>query len=112
MMSSLQAFCSQQFLGRHVTLACELVLEEITSALLLPLAKNHGIDDPNIIYELSADEGGDEAHLNVDFRKFVEAKVSNEEIDALADEVSMRIIENTIAEQTSDEPGVIHLVIK
>ena len=32
MLSSLQAFCARQFLGHHITLACQLVLEEDTSS--------------------------------------------------------------------------------
>ena len=112
MMSSLLAFCARQFLGRHATFRCEIVIEEITSSLLIPLAEKHGITDPRIAYELSADEGADEAHLRIDFREFVAAGITNEEIDASLDELARQILRSTIAEQIADEPGVLRLLIR
>lgn len=39
MVSSLEEFCARQFLGQRITLACRLVLEEITSGIFIPLAQ-------------------------------------------------------------------------
>ncbi len=111
MMSSLQAFCTRQFLGRHITLACELVLEEITSSLLIPLAQEHGVTDPHIFYELSVGEGGEEADLLVDLRKLEASGIRSDDINAIADDVSRRILENTIMQDYIDDSGRLHLVI-
>ena len=88
------------------------MLEEITSSLLIPLAQKHGIADPHILYELSADEGGKEARLFADFRTLAASGISNDEIDAAADEMSAQILMNTVSELSSDAPGTMHLVIR
>ena len=112
MISSLTAFCARQFLGRHTTLVCELVLEEVTSSLLVPLAQERGIADPQIFYELAVGEGGQEAHLRIDVRELTAHGISNEDILETADEISMQILRSTISEHSTDEPGIIDLVIK
>ena len=111
MMSSLLEFCARQFLGRHITLACQLVLEEITSSLLIPSAKERGIADPHITYELSVGEGGEEADLLVDLDEFTASGINVAEIPAAADDVSRQILENVIKREYADESGAIHLVI-
>ena len=111
MSSSLQAFCARQFLGRHIALACQLVLEEVTSSLLIPQAEAHGIADPHITYELSVGEGGEQANLTVGLQALTDAGVSLDEIDAAADDVSRQILENVISRQYRDESGALHLVI-
>jgi polar amino acid transport system ATP-binding protein len=111
MMSSLQEFCARQFLGRHITLACQLVLEEIASGLLVPLAQEHEIVDPKITYELSVAEGGDEADLLVDFRELTANGISTDEISSTADDISRQVLENTISRQYLDDSGALHLVI-
>lgn len=111
MLSALQAFCARQFLGRHITLVCQLVLEEITSSLLVPLAKKHGLADPQIVYELSVGEGGEEADLSIDLRKLSASGVNNVEISETADDVSRQILENIISHQYVDDSGLLHLVI-
>ncbi|MBQ9041370.1 MAG: amino acid ABC transporter ATP-binding protein [Eggerthellaceae bacterium] len=111
MFSSLQEFCARQFLGRHVSLACQLALEEITSAVLLPLAQRHGIVDPHIAYELSVGEGGEEADLLVDLRKLAAAGISDDEFATAIDDVSKQILESVIARQYTDSAGAFHLVI-
>ena len=111
MLSSLQAFCARQFLGRHLTLACQLVLEEVTSSIFVPLARERGIADPHIVYELSAGEGREEARLLVDVRKLVAAGIGNDDIDAAVDDMTRQILENTIMRQYSDGPGLLRLAI-
>jgi len=111
MMSSLQAFCARQFLERHITLACELALEELTSSLLLPMAAEHGITDPHITYELSVGEGDKEADLLVDLREFAAAGISINQITSTADEVTRQILENVIVREYTDGSGTHHLVI-
>ena len=111
MMSSLQAFCARQFLGRHITLACQLVLEEIVSGYLVPMAQEHGIFDPHIAFELSAGEGSEEADLLVDLGELAASGIGIDEIAAAADDESRQILENTISHQYVDGSGMIHLVI-
>ena len=111
MLSSLQAFCARQFLGHHITLACQLVLEEVTSSLLIPLAQEHGLTDPHVAYELSVGEGGEEADLIVDMPELIAAGVSVDEINSAADDVSRQILENVISRQYLDSSGALHVVI-
>ena len=111
MQSSLQAFCARQFLGRHITLACQLVLEEITSSLLLPLAKKHDITDPHIVYELSVGEGSEQADLLLHSQKLAAAGVTEDEMNAAVDDMSKQILENIVSRQYVDETGASHLVI-
>ena len=111
MLSSLQAFCARQFLGPHITLACQLVLEEVTSSLLIPLAQEHGLTDPHVAYELSVGEGGEEADLIVDMPELFAAGVSVDEINSAADDVSRQILENVISRQYLDSSGALHVVI-
>ena len=110
MISSLEAFCARQFLGRRITLACQLVLEEITS-LLVTLAEERGIPDPHIAYELSAGEGSEEADLLVDLRGLAASGIGDDEINAAADDVSRQILDNIVLRQYADESGALHLVI-
>ena len=111
MSSSLDAFCARQLLGRHITLACDLVIEEIVSSLLVPLAQKHGIANPDISLELSVSEGGEKAHLLVDAHKLADAGIGPNEISAAADDVSMQVLSNTVTQQFVDEFGMFHLTI-
>ena len=111
MFSSLQEFCARQFLGRRITLACQLALEEITSSVLLPLVQRRGIADPRIAYELSVGEGGEEADLLVDLRELASAGVSGNELAAAIDDVSRQILESVTSRQYVDDSGALHLVI-
>jgi len=110
MMSSFEAFCARQFLGQHITLACQLALEEITS-LLVSLAQEHGIDDPHINYELSIGEGGNEADLLVGLSKLTACGVNADEVTEADDDVSKQVLESTISRQYVDESGMLHLII-
>lgn len=112
MMSSFEAFCARQFLGQRITLACQLALEEFTSSVLVPLAEKHGVADPQIGYELSIAEGGEEADLIVDLRELTAAGVIDNEIATAADDVSRQILDNTISRQYVDDSGMTHLIIK
>ena len=112
MMSSLQAFCARQFLGRHISLACNLVLEEVTTSLLIPVAEKHGIADPRIVYELSIGEGGEKASLNIDLRTLIASGISNDEVELLADDMTMQILKGTISQHDADETGMLHLLIE
>ena len=112
MISSLQAFCARQFLKRHISLACELVLEELTSSLLVRVAEKHGIADPHILYELSIGEGGDKADLRIDLQKLIDAGVSDDEVMSIGDEMTMQILRNTISQQYIDDSRMFHLEIE
>ena len=111
MFSSLQEFCARQFIGRHITLKCQLALEENTSSILIPLAQEHGIADPHIAYELSVGEGGKEADLSVDLSKFTASGISRDMAVAITDDISKRILENIVQRQYMDSSGKIHFII-
>lgn len=111
MSSSLQEFCARQFLGQHLTLRCSLALEEITSSILVPLAMEHEIEDPSIVYELSAGEGSEEAELIVDLSQFIASGIDIDKIATNVDEISLRVLESTIKKQYTDSSGMVRLVI-
>lgn len=111
MMSSLEDFCARQFLGRRITYVCELVLEEATSSVLVPLAKEHGVTDPRIAYELSVGEGSEEADLRIDVGQLSACGITDEELNAVADDMAKQILENTISRYYVDDSGAPHYVI-
>ena len=111
MFSSLQEFCARQFLGHRVTLKCQLAIEEITSSLLMPMAQEHEITDPHILYELSIGEGGDVADLFIDLKAFADSGIDIEKIFAFADEVSNKILKNVIVQTEINHSGLAHFVI-
>ena len=111
MFSSLQEFCARQFLGRRITMKCELALEEITSSYLLPLAEKHGISDPHIAYELSVGEGDEEADLMIDLPELAAFGITEDEVTLIADDLSRQILENVIIRQYVDSSGMIHVII-
>ena len=105
MKASLRTFCARQFLGRHVTLACELVVDEIASRFLVPGARALGVADPDISLELSIGEGGDRAELAVDCRSLVAAGLDREDVEAAADDVSQHVLGNLTTDHSLEEPG-------
>lgn len=111
MFSSLQEFCARQFLGYRVALKCQLALEEITSSLLIPLALEHGIADPQVSYELSVGEGREAADLSVDLKAFADAGIDIGRIFTFADDISNRILENVIRQTGIDDSGTARFVI-
>lgn len=111
MFSSLNEFCARQFLGRSITLKCQLALEDITSSLLLPLAEDNGIADPHIAYELSIGEGDDEADLLVDLQKFAASGIDEYEVVEAADDVTKQVLRNVIQRHYVDSSGKLHLII-
>ena len=112
MVSSLDTFCARQFLGRRITLACRLVVEEITERFLVPAARRHGVRDPEVAYELSIGEGGDKALLVVDCRKLLRFGVTDAEMLAASDDVSSRVLRSMTADYSVEQPGVLHLTIE
>ena len=111
MFSSLEEFCVRQFLDRRTTIKCQLVLEEITSSFLIPLAVEYGIKDPNISYELSAGEGSEEVRLYINLETFINAGINLETISTSADDVSRQILENAIVGGDIDKSGRVRFII-
>ncbi len=112
MTSSFEAFCARQFLGRHITLACQLIIDEITTNFLIPAAIEHAVSDPGIRYELSVGEGGKEAQLLVDFTALVASGLDVERISSYYDDVSELILGNIVSDYSMDKPGIIQMTIK
>ena len=111
MISSFEQFCVRQFLGQHITHKCQLAIEEITTSALIPLAKEHGIVDPKISYELSVGEGLEEADLFVDLKGFFDSGISPETVAASVDDMSMHILKNVIRESSLLDSRKVHFVI-
>jgi polar amino acid transport system ATP-binding protein len=111
MFSSLQEFCARQFLGQRITMKCQLALEEITSSFLIPVAREYGIEDPHISYEMSVGEGREEADLFVGLSEYSSSGIEIEQIINAADDVSKKVLENVIVEQSIESPGKVHFVI-
>ena len=111
MIASIREFCARQFLGWHTAMACELVIDEITSQFLIPAAKMHRVEDPQISYNLSIGEGGERAHLTIDCKALYAAGMTDDDILAFSDEVSGMVLEGMTSEFSIDEPGLISLTI-
>jgi len=112
MVSSFEAFCARQFLGRHITLACQLVIEEFLSRFLIPAAETHGVSNPNISCELSVGEGRNTALLSFDFRTLVDSGISSDEIMAASDDVSDMVLGNMVSDYFMAEPGLLRMTIE
>jgi polar amino acid transport system ATP-binding protein len=110
MFSSLQGFCRRQFLGRRISVKCQLALEEITSSLLIPMAIEQGISDPHITYELSVGEGGEQADLFVNLKKLKDSGMDITKINVSDEDVSWQILGNVIR-QHDENSEMAHFVI-
>ncbi len=110
MFSSLQGFCLRQFLGRRISVKCQLAIEEITSSLLIPMAIEQGISDPHISYELSVGEGGEQADLFVDLKKLKDSGMDITKINMSDEDVTWQILGNVIR-QHDENSEMAHFVI-
>ncbi|MBR3159014.1 MAG: amino acid ABC transporter ATP-binding protein [Atopobiaceae bacterium] len=107
MMASLEGFCLRQFLARRVTNACQVVVEEVVSQYLVPIAQERGIVDPNVELTLSIGEGGERASLKLDFRTLVNAGMTMEDVKTRADALSKGLLFGFTEEPEMIEPGVL-----
>ncbi|HAM15389.1 MAG TPA: amino acid ABC transporter ATP-binding protein [Eggerthellaceae bacterium] len=112
MFSSFETFCARQFLGKRISLACQLVIEEVVTRFLIPAAQAHGIADPHIGCELSVGEGGEKAQFVADYRTLVASGVGDDEIAAAFDDVSELILGNMVSETSMDGPGMLRMTIE
>ena len=72
MTGSLEKFCKDQFLGRRQAMNCQLAVEELAVAFLLPAVENAGKGAFNLT--LFAGEEGTERKLMIDCSDFPEGK--------------------------------------
>lgn len=100
MMGSLETFCKRQFLGRKLANECQLVVEEIVSQLLVPLALKHGLSNPAVKIAISVAEGGESARLEVDCSTFDAAGISLEEAMSHGDEYTVSMLRSLSADQS------------
>ena len=107
MEGSLGEFCARQFLGRSITYACHLVVEEIVSQRLVPLVRARGLFGVPVRLSLVVAEGGDQARLSVDCRELVARGVSPEQLEGGADGVSSLLVARYSTRVESPEPGVL-----
>lgn len=111
MSASLRTFCARQFLGRRIVYELQLVVEEITSQFLVPTARAHGIEHPEIRYLVSVGEGATEARLEVDCTKLNAAGINLEVIRAASDDISSALVRKMVSGQTIVRPGVMSCTI-
>ncbi len=100
MMGSLESFCARQFLGNRAANACQMVVEEIVSQQLIPVARERGLADPGLKLSLSIAEGGNTAQLEVDCDAFAAAGISAEYVLDHADAISAVMLESTTSGRT------------
>ena len=112
MMSSLLTFCARQFLGRRITYALQLAIEELSMQNLLPIARKHGIADPGVEYIISVPEGGEAARLEADCSKLVEAGIDLKTMWEYSDEITLTLLSQLLSGQDVDEKGIITCTIK
>ena len=111
MVSSMQTFCARQFLGRRMMIACELVVEELVVAGLVPAARDAGLADPGLRMVLTVAEGGEQATLEVDCRALFVAGVSRDVLGSYVDELSVALLAAHAEFLPEEEPGVLRLAI-
>ena len=110
MMGSLEHFCARQFLGNRIANSCQLVMEELVTQQLIPVARAHGLVDPGITLVLSVAEGGERANLVAECGSFEAAGISLREVERHGDEFSFSLIDRMTSERTL-EHGVLRYVI-
>ena len=103
MVASLEAFCARQFLGRRLSYALQIALEELLMICLLPAAERHGIAYPGIKTSISIAEGGEAATLEADCRALMEAGVDLGEAAESLDEISSALLEQILSVHSLDE---------
>ena len=111
MMGSLRTFCARQFLGHRFANKCQMVVEEIVSHLLVPMARAHGLANPGFKLVLSVPEGGDHANLEIDISTCVDAGTATKRIWNVEDEISAAMIKTMTSDQ-SVEGGTLRCTIE
>ena len=111
MQASLEAFCARQFLGRHMANACEMVVEELVSGYIVPVARDRGIANPSTSLTLSVPEGGEKAILEVDLRELFSQGVEADVLAGSGDEISIALISHLVTFLPSETEGVLRLEI-
>ncbi len=110
MEASLVVYCQRQFMGRHATNVCQLMVEETVGNQLLTIARQRNVTDPNIHVMLSAGEGGVDTILTIDCRgPLLE---SGSLMDGERDVLSQSIIENLCDRWERVEPGLVRLYVR
>ena len=108
--ASLVEYCTRQFMSRHATNACQLIIEEAVVMQLVRMAAERGLKDPGIRLNLSAGEGGVDMVLTADYRgPLLDGGDPYEQID---DAMSSAIIRGVCDRREIVEPGVIQFFIR
>ena len=110
MMASLMAYNQRQFMSQQAATRCQLLVEEAVHNQILPLARKHGVQNPDLHITLDAGEGGVDMVMRIDYRGLLRAGVTpaENEFDAL----SMSIIEGMCSGWELVEPGLVRLFIR
>ncbi|MBR3160532.1 MAG: amino acid ABC transporter ATP-binding protein [Atopobiaceae bacterium] len=110
MEASLVVYCQRQFMGRHATNVCQLMVEETVGNQLLTIARQRNVTDPNIHVMLSAGEGGVDIILTIDCRgPLLE---SGSLMDGERDILSQSIVESLCERWERVEPGLVRLYVR
>ena len=91
MMGSLEEFCRRQFMRRQEATRCQLAIEELVTAYLLPAMEKEPSVELGLV--LNAREKGTKMNLVVDCRQFSEgAAVLDGERDPISDAILNKIL--------------------
>ena len=111
MEASLRTFCSRQFLGRRITNECQLVMEELSSHVLVPAARSLGMSDPQVRYRISVEEGGQKANVDVRFEELVRAGFDASAAFAGSDNITLDLLRSATSEHEESQSGSARFVI-
>ena len=107
MASSLETFCARQFLGRHTANACVLMIEELVEGRIIPLARQLGARDTDVLLRLSVGEGGETALLEVDCRELMKAGATHGQLETSEDDISALLIDRLATRLPSEIRDVL-----
>ena len=111
MEASLRTFCARQFLGLRIANDLQLAVEELSAQYLVPIARKHGIANPNVDFTIGISEGGEQAQLEVDCSTLFAAGVTFEMLRESADEISVAMMTRILSGQTMVAQGVMRCTI-
>ncbi len=110
MQASLGTYCLRQFMGRRAANACQLLVEEVVLNQAVAIARENGVDNPNLHLTFSAGEGGVDMEFRFDWRGPL-LNVDNPLLSEV-DYLSLAIIRNLCDHWEMQEPGVVRFFLK
>lgn len=109
MVASLEIYCAHQLMSTRATNACQLLVEEVVCARLVPEARDRDMRDFDLHILLAAGEGGVSMLLIVDYRSMMG---DDDPFEARSDTLSDALINGLTERIERIEPGVMHFHLK